>query len=75
LSTVDGGPEDDGRTSFAAGLAQTKKKTKTMARSSPSWYRPAGASEVVVGSSGIYPLDSRLVSPASIDSMSWTAAS
>ena len=42
LSTVDGGPEDDGRTSFAAGLAQTTKKTKTMARSSPSWYRPAG---------------------------------
>jgi len=34
-----------------------------------------GASEVVVGSSGVYPLDSRLVSPASIDSMSWTAAS
>jgi len=38
LPTVDGGPEDDGGTSVAAGLAQTTRKTKMMAGSSPSWY-------------------------------------
>ena len=34
-----------------------------------------GAGEVVVGSYGVYPLDSRLVSQAPIDGKSWTAAS